>query len=57
MIRMKNFEKYKTAEEAQKAHDAFCKKQDGCCEVCPAYNNNPYLLCSMVWLYLEVEKE
>lgn len=49
---MRNFEKYKTAEEREKAHYKYCCKQPR--ESCDIKNCRE---CSFAWLDLEAEEE
>ena len=57
---MKNFEKYKTVEECNKAHRDWCHAHTGPNGVC----TNPYedirgncIKCSMKWMLLEADEE
>ena len=57
---MKNFEKYKTVEECNKAHRDWCHSHTGPNGVC----TNPYedirgncIKCSMKWMLLEADEE
>lgn len=57
---MKNFEKYKTPEEAYHARCRFCNAQGDCkkCEYANCNNKTSVaLLCDYRWLYGEAEKE
>lgn len=56
---MKNFEKYKTAEEASRAFLKLCYKHDGYCEMCPVNikNGNESDPCSFEWFYLDEDEE
>lgn len=57
---MKNFEKYKTAEEREHAYAKFCRKYTelGFCKSCPLKSaDNKSRFCRFHWLDLEAEEE
>lgn len=54
---MKNFEKYKTAEERVKEFDRFCNQHNGC-SACPVGADwCSRCECAMVWLDREANEE
>ena len=50
---MKNFEKYKTAEERTKGFNTFCDKRY--CSTCEIYQKD--ISCRFAWLDVEMEEE
>ena len=57
---MKNYERYKTAEERERSYVEYCHRHsnDGSCALCPlSTRNGKASVCSLYWLDLEVEEE
>jgi hypothetical protein len=56
---MTNAEKYKTAQERDKAFEEFCKKIESCwaCGLGELCYKKRIKKCSFLWLELEVEEE
>lgn len=52
---MRNFEKYKTAEERDAAFGRFCIDKE--CKNCELVNSKGSINCSFAWLDLEAEEE
>lgn len=52
---MKNFEKYKSAKEANDAWVRFCNKHSESCEGCPC--DKTLEICTIAWMYSEAEEE
>lgn len=52
---VRNFDKYKTAEDAEAGFGEFCKKR--ICRLCRFYNGKTASLCRFAWLYAESDKE
>ena len=52
---MKNFEKFKTPEEAFDAKRSFCKAQKTCLKCRYMGSNKKKILCDWAWLYDEAE--
>ena len=52
---VRNFDKYKTAEDAEAGFWEFCKKR--ICGSCRFYKSKTASLCRFAWLYAESDKE
>lgn len=52
---VRNFDKYKTAEDAEAGFEGFCKKR--ICGLCRFYKGKTVSLCRFAWLYSESDKE